>query len=189
MTILVIGTKNKAKIQALNESLEEINLFKDYSVESLPVSSEVAEQPLSLEATIQGAKNRARNAFDKFHITPQYGVGVESGLIEASETQTGFLHISVCCIYDGTQSHIGSSTGFEIPPNILKKVIEEKLDLSQACVATGISSNANIGSEEGLIGILTNGKTNRMRYTQECIDATLLQLQHKSWYTQPMVSR
>lgn len=55
-------------------------------------------------------------------------------LMEAYETSTGFLHISICCIYDGENSYIGLSTGFELPPQILELILDKKMDLSQACL-------------------------------------------------------
>lgn len=174
--ILAIGTKNKAKIQALKESIESLNLFEDYEIVSLSVPSGVAEQPISMKCTIQGAKNRAYNAFTCSSVKPRYSFGVESGLVEAPGSQSGFFNICVCCIYDGTQFYTGCSTGFEVPSKTLQKVIEEKLDLSEACIGSGISSNQNIGEEEGLIGILTRGKVNRTEYTKESINTALLQV-------------
>jgi len=184
MIILAIGTKNKAKIQALKESIEGLNLFHEYEIVSLSVPSGVADQPISMQATIQGAKNRAYHAFIASSIQPKYSFGVESGLVEAPGSQSGFLNICVCCIYDGAQFYTGCSTGFEVPPKTLQKVIEEKLDLSEACIASGISSNQNIGQEEGLIGILSRGKVNRMEYTKESINTALLQVVNYTLYVE-----
>lgn len=180
-----IGTKNQAKIQALQESLEEVQCFDDFEIHSFAVSSGVSEQPLSLEETISGAKNRATASFLLPVPTPDYGFGIESGLIKAPGTRTGFLNICVCCIYNGDEYYTGCSTGFEVPFPILQRVIEDTLDLSQACIASGISSNQRIGEEEGLIGILTKGKINRQEYTKQCIHAALLQIINHVWYIEP----
>lgn len=180
--IIAIGTKNKAKIAALSKALEELCYFKKFEILSFSVSSEVTEQPISLEVTIQGAKNRARNAFVFSSQTIDYSFGIESGLIEAPGTRTGFLNICVCCIYNGREYYTGVSTGFEVPEPILRRVMKDKLDLSQACIASGISSNQKIGEEEGLIGILTQGKVNRLEYTKESIHAALVQVINSAWY-------
>ncbi len=183
MTIITIGTTNKAKIQALKECIESLGTFSDYKMTSLSVPSGVADQPLTMAETIQGAKNRAYNAFTLSPVKPTYSFGVESGLVEAPGTQSGFLHLSLCCIYDGAQYYIGSSTGFELPKNVLKKIIEDRLNLTQACVTSGISSKKNLGEEEGLIGILTHGKINRMEYSKESIYAALIQIINKNLYS------
>ncbi len=179
---IAIGTKNKAKIQALQQALEEIQCFDDFEILSFSVSSGVADQPLSLEETILGAKNRARASFLQSPSAPKHGFGIESGLIEAPGTRTGFLNICVCCAYNGQEYYTGFSTGFEVPFPILRRVVEDKLDLSQACIASGISSNEKIGEEEGLVGILTRGKVNRLEYTKESIHAALVQVVNHAWY-------
>lgn len=177
---MMIGSKNLAKIEALQETLQEYPLFENVEVIGISVPSNVSEQPFSLEETIRGAKNRARNAFEASPCT--YGVGVESGLMEAPATRTRFLHISICSIFDGTESYIGLSTGFEVPPVILMLMASKKIDLTQACLESGISSNTQLGSQEGLIGILTNGKVDRKEYSKQAIRTALIQLDHAKWY-------
>jgi inosine/xanthosine triphosphatase len=186
--LIAIGTKNKTKIQALQEALEEVQCFDDFEMLSFAVPSGIAEQPLSLEETILGAKNRAQASFLSPSLTPKYGFGIESGLVEAPRTRTGFLNICVCSAYNGKEYSTGFSTGFEVPLPILRRVLEDKLDLSQACIASGISSNEKMGEEEGLIGILTKGKVNRLEYTKECIHAALLQIVNYEWYNEVRIS-
>lgn len=74
------------------------------------------------------------------------------------------------------------STGFEIPLKLLELILEKKMDLSQACLHSGISSNVKIGSTEGLIGILTKGRVDRKEYSKQCVMAAVLQLQNSDWY-------
>ena len=57
--IIAIGTTNIIKIQALEEVIHNYPLFAEAKVHSFAVSSEIAEQPLSLDEIIAGAKNRA----------------------------------------------------------------------------------------------------------------------------------
>ncbi len=180
--LIMIGTKNKAKIQALEDALKEEQYFDHFEILSFAVSSGVGDQPLSLEETILGAKNRAQASFLMPLSGSKYGFGIESGLIEAPGTRTGFFNICVCCIYYGKEYYTGLSTGFEIPFPILQRVIKEKLDLSQACIASGISSNERLGEEEGLVGILTRGRVNRLEYTKQSIHAALVQVVNHAWY-------
>jgi len=178
--VIAVGSTNKAKILAVEESLLDSTCFSKVAVIALQVSSDVSDQPLTIQETIQGAKNRARNAFNQCDC--KYSFGIESGLIEAPETASGYLHVSVCCIYDGINYYTGLSTGFEIPHLILKLILDEKMTLSQACLHSGISNNTKIGSTEGLIGILTKGKIDRKKYSKECITAAILQLENEEWY-------
>lgn len=178
---IAIGTMNTIKIQAVEEVLQHYPHLINSVVKSFDVPSEIAEQPLSLEEIIKGAKNRAKNAFkacDSCH----YGFGIESGLFEAPGTQTGFLEACICSIFDGTNHFIGLSSGFEVPSPILELVLDKNRDLAQACFESGITSNKKLGSAEGLIGILSKGRINRKEYTKQCIVTALLQVENLSLY-------
>jgi inosine/xanthosine triphosphatase len=179
---IAIGTKNTAKVQALEETLQGYPIFaKGIQIIPFSVPSEVSNQPLSIEETILGAKNRAKNSFTACD-SCSYGFGIESGLIEAPGAKTGFLHVTVCSIYNGTDYYVGLSTGFEVPPSILSLVKDKKMDLCDACLQTGISTNTSIGSQEGLVGILTNGRLDRKTYSKQAITSALVQLEYASWY-------
>lgn len=177
---IAIGSTNEAKVLAVKEVISEFPSFKLETL-SFDVPSDVSPQPLSLKETIQGAKTRAKNAFVECQRC-KYSFGIESGLMEASETATGFLHVSVCSIFDGEKYYTGLSTGFELPPQILKLVLNKKLDLTQACLQSGISQNAKIGSTIGLIGVLSKGRVDRKQYSKECVHTAILQLENAEWY-------
>ena len=180
MTV-AIGSTNQIKIGALEEVIQEYPDFSGSLVIACEVPSEVSSQPLSLEETIRGAKNRARNAFVASGC--QYAFGVESGLFEAPGTQSGFLEACICAIYDGVDYYVGLSCGFEIPRQVLDLVLQQKMELSQACHSSGISADSKLGSGEGLIGILTKGRINRKKYTKQCIMTALIQLENSHFYT------
>jgi inosine/xanthosine triphosphatase len=179
---IAIGTKNSAKVQALEETLKGYPIFEN-GVQIFPFSvpSEVSNQPLSIEETILGAKNRAKNSFIACD-SCSYGFGIESGLIEAPGATTGFLHVTVCSIYNGADYYVGLSTGFEVPPAILSMVKDEKMALCDACLQSKITTNTSIGSQEGLVGILTNGRLDRKTYSKQAITSALVQLEYASWY-------
>ncbi len=184
---IAIGSTNEAKVLAVKESIVNSPSLSKAQVVSVSTSSDVSDQPLSLQETILGAKNRARNAFNKCD-SCRYSFGIESGLMETSDVSTGFLHVSVCCIYDGENFYTGLSTGFELPLQILELVLNKKMDLSQACLHSGISNNAKIGSTEGLIGILTKGRIDRKEYSKQCISTAMLQLENSEWYVGHLLS-
>lgn len=176
--VIAIGSTNEAKVLAVKEVLLDSLRFFHSKVICLTVPSAVSDPPISLQETIQGAKNRAKNVFAQCDC--KYSFGIESGLMEATETFSGYLHVSICCIYDGTNYYTGLSTGLEVPPQILELVLSKKMNLGQACIHSGMSRN--IGSTEGLIGILTKGKINRKEYSKQCVKAAILQLENGEWY-------
>lgn len=178
--IITVGSTNPAKVLAVRGCLEDTSHFLYAKVISLAVDSDVSEQPISLRETIQGAKNRAKNAFNQ--CCCNYSIGIEAGLMETAEAASGYLHVTACCIYDGTKHYTGLSTAFEIPSCILDLILNQNMDMTQACLQSGISNNAKIGSTEGLIGILTKGKMDRKEFSKQAVMATIVQLENIDWY-------
>ncbi len=179
---IAIGTTNVVKIEAVEEVIKDYPHFANVKIHTFSVPSEVGDQPLSLHETIRGAKNRARHAYTACG-SCRYSFGIESGLFEATGSQTGFLEATICCIYDGKNYHIGISSGFEVPPQILDLVINKKLDLGQACYQSGFTTNAKLGAAEGIVGMLTKGRVNRKLYTKQAVTMALVQLENGEWYS------
>ncbi len=184
---LALGSANPIKIEALEEVIREYPDLHQATVVPDAVSSDVSEQPLSLEETIRGAKNRAKKAFHA-NERASYGFGIESGLMAAPGTQSGFLEACICAIYDGSNHFIGLSCGFEVPRQILELVLQKKMDLNQACHHSGVTSDPKLGSGQGLIGILTKGRIDRKKYTKQCITTALIQLENARFYMPPSES-
>ena len=169
-----VGTKNKAKLEAVIEILQEYPHLKDFTVDGIEVSSDVSDQPISLEETIEGAINRAKNVFSDC----EYGIGIESGWMKVPKTKSGYMDICVCAIYDGKDIHLGLSSAWEFPdPNITNLIINEGLDTTQAINKVGLTNNPQIGSEEGVISILTKGRMTRKDYTKQALRTALIHLE------------
>ena len=173
-----IGSKNKAKTDALKEILKEYPDFLNAEVVCKEVSSGVSGQPKSLQETIDGAIKRAKNAFDNCELS----VGLESGLMKVPETKTGYMDVTVCAIYDGKISHLGLSSAFEYPVAITKYVLENDVELSDAYRDLGFTVKEKIGEEEGIIGVLTKGRLDRKEYTKQAIRTALIHLENKNLY-------
>ncbi|MBI2278699.1 MAG: DUF84 family protein [Candidatus Brennerbacteria bacterium] len=58
-----VGSKNITKVQAVEEALSDFPEFSSAEVIAMAVDSGVHKQPKSMEQTVQGAMNRAKNAF------------------------------------------------------------------------------------------------------------------------------
>ena len=179
--VIAVGSTNRIKVEAVEEVIKSYPDLASAHIKSFSVPSGVSDQPLSLDEIIRGAQNRAKNAFIQC-ASCSYSFGLESGLFPASGTSTGFLEASICCIYDGTIYHTGLSCGFEVPHAILDLVINQKMDLAQACYHAGITTNTKLGSSEGLIGLLSKGRINRKEYTKQSIITALFQLENQAWY-------
>lgn len=167
-----IASLNPTKISALKEILQEYPHTEHTEVISMDVTTDVSDQPKSLDETVQGAMNRAFNAYKDC----VYSFGIESGLMEVPNTKTGFMDVCVCAIFDGTEYHLGLSSAWEAPKQVADYMFNEGLNMSDAAYKAGFTDNQNVGSAEGLIGIMTKGRLDRKAYTKEAIRTALIHI-------------
>jgi inosine/xanthosine triphosphatase len=171
---IIVGSKNKAKIEAVKEIVGEYPHLSEAFVIGVDSPSKVSDQPKSLDETITGATNRARGVFHDC----DYSIGIESGLMQVPSSKSGYMDVCVCVIYDGKECHLGLSSAWEFPDSsVTQYMIKDGLDMSQAINKAGMTKNPNIGSEEGAIGILTKGRLTRKMYTKEALRTALIHLE------------
>lgn len=171
---ITVASKNKAKIEAVREIVGEYPDLKNAVVGGMATESGVSAQPKSLEETIRGAMNRARNVFTDC----DYSIGLESGLMEVPYTKGGYMDLTACVIYDGREFHVGLSSAWEFPDKaVTDLMIMGGLDMSEAINKVGMTRNPQIGSEEGAIGILTKGRMDRKSYTKQALRTALIHLE------------
>ena len=168
-----IGSKNEVKVSAVAELIKDYPHLAGAEVIGVEAGSGVSDQPKSLDETVKGAMNRARAAFDGC----DYGIGLESGLMQVPNTKSGYMDVCVCAIYDGREFHLGLSSAWEAPNVVTHYMIHEGLNMNDAALKAGLTKNPKVGSAEGLVGIVTRGRLNRKAYTQEAIRAALIHLE------------
>ncbi len=174
---IVVGTKNKAKVTAVEEILSDYPHLAESKVISIVVPSSVSDQPLSLDETVRGAVNRAKTSFDNCN----YSIGIESGLIEVPYTKSGYMNVCIVAIYDGVNSHLGMSSGWEFPnPEVVRFMTEEGMNMTEASNKAGLSSDTNLGSAQGAIGIITKGRIDRKEYTKQALCMALIHIDTKN---------
>lgn len=170
-----VASFNPTKVGAVQEIITDYDFLSGAVVNSISVASEVADQPKSLEETIRGAMNRARNAYQNC----RYSFGLESGLMAVPFTKTGYMDLCACAIFDGQEYHLGLSSAWEAPLTVTTLMLREGLDMNQAAQQAGLTENAQVGAAEGLIGIMTKGRLNRKAYTKQAIITALIHLENK----------
>ncbi len=169
-----VGSKNKVKVQAVEEIIKDYPHLKDARVTSLDIQTGVDDQPKSLEETMRGAINRAKGAWNDC----DYSIGLESGLMQVPLSKTGHMDVCVCAIYDGKEFYFGLSSAWEIPSKkMLGYMLNEGMDMSQAINKAALVSDPNVGSENGAIGIFTKGRLDRKAYTKEALRSALIHLE------------
>ncbi|NTU98383.1 inosine/xanthosine triphosphatase [Candidatus Falkowbacteria bacterium] len=169
-----VGTTNKAKIEAVEEMVREYPLLAGFEVVGVKAESGVSDQPMTIEETINGAMNRAKNAFCECH----FSIGLESGLFPVPKSKTGYMDVCICAIYDGEEYFLGMSSAWEFPDKrITDLIVNEGLDMTQAVNKAGMTNNPTIGAAEGAIGILTKGRLTRKGYTKQALLTAMIHLE------------
>ena len=88
---IIVGTKNKIKISAINSSVEKKHSQCTFAPFSFDVASGVRSQPIGIEETKAGAKNRMSACIPSiFPLEMTYVVGVENGLVKGEELASIF---------------------------------------------------------------------------------------------------
>ena len=168
---IFVGSKNLNKVDAVKEIILDYNFLKGLEVFGKEVSSQVSDQPISIEETIKGAKNRALNSYED----GSYSFGLEDGLMRIEELESKYLNVCVCAIYNGKSFYIGFSSAFENPKEIIDIILNENVDMGEAYKKLG---HENLGLREGAIGLLTKGRLNRKEYTKQAIRTALIKLEN-----------
>lgn len=175
-----VGSKNITKVTAVRDAITLYpNLFKDAEVEGVDVKVELFGHPKNLKETIEGAVERAKQAF----INCNYSFGLEGGLMEVPFSKSGFMEVGACAIYDGKNFSLGLSPAFEWPKEVTKLIISGKADASQAFYQLGLTHHEKLGAVEGgIIGFLTEGKLTREDFTKYSIIMALVHLEKPELY-------
>ncbi len=169
-----VGSTNNVKVEAVREILRDYPHLAHAEVETCETDSGVSAQPKSLEETIEGAINRAKQAFKNCDLS----VGLESGLMSVPKSRTGHMDVCACAIYDGREFYFGLSSAWEFRDRaIIDSMLGGGLDMSEAINRAGLTTNPKIGEEEGAIGILTKGRLTRKEYTKQAIRMALIHLE------------
>jgi inosine/xanthosine triphosphatase len=168
-----VGSKNPAKVEAVRDALQDYPHLKDATVEGIEVTSDIGDQPRSLEETVRGAITRAKGAFQDC----TYSFGLEAGFMEVPYTKSGYMDTTACAIYDGKECHLGLSSSFETPDKeVMRLVMEENMTFNDAAHKAGLHQTTDNNQTLGVTGIVTKGRLDRKGFVQQAIVEALIHI-------------
>jgi len=171
---VAVGSKNPVKTNATRNVLEKI--YSEAEVIAVDVDSEVPHQPFGIDETIQGAINRAKNAYsDDFDIS----VGIESGLMETPNSITGYIDLQWCAVFDGDKTTLGVSAGFEYPPSVIEEVLKGKEVGDVMDKVTGVDK---LGQKTGAVSYLSREMLDRTENTEQCVLTAMIPRMNEEIY-------
>lgn len=175
-----VASKNQTKINAVKEALKLYpKHFLNVEIKSVAVNIEEFGHPKNIGQTMQGAVERAKTAFQDC----DYSFGLEGGLIQVPLSKTGFMEVAACAIFDGKDICLGLGPAFEWPKDVLKLILKNEADASQAFKKLGLTKSEKLGAAPGgIIGQLTFGRLTREEQIKQSIITALIQLENLELY-------
>ena len=125
--------------------------------------------------TLEGAKNRAKNARSA-QPDADYWVGIEGGIDQESGTMEAFAWIS---IIGRTKEGKARTASFDLPEKI-RALVNQGVELGHADDMVFERTNSKQGN--GAVGILTNGLIDRAAYYEPAVVLALIPFLNQELY-------
>lgn len=168
--VVAIGSTNPAKKKGAKLAFSRF--FSDLQLKAVDATSLVRAQPVGLDETVEGAQERAIFALESTR--PDFGVGVEAGLIEVGKDWPGhFLNVQIAAIVDSA-GHLsfGCSSGFPIPMKFVEKLREDGEELDT--YTHELAGAKKVHEEEGIVYHLSKRRLSRVEMTEQCVSMALI---------------
>lgn len=172
---VVVTSFNPVKIEAARKAF--VRSFPQHEIRMVPleVSSGVADQPMSDDETLRGARNRVADARLKFP-DADYWVGLEGGLDFFDKHLMAFAWMVVSAA-DNRRGEARSAT-LPLPPGV-QALVESGLELGEANDRVFSTINSKQGG--GAYGLLTDGLMTRESVYTQTLTLALIPLIHELW--------
>ncbi len=184
-SVVYLGSNNIVKANAVRK-VTRSPIYSDLKISNVrcvDISSSSPRQPTSIEATVTGAIERAKKAFESFP-DALFGIGIEDGICEEYVPRLGktaWGNICFCAIYNG-QVSTGSAPWFRIPDKLAKLVLNKGIEMNEARRGLGIVGPEGCDNSWGLIGVMSKGKTTRSKYTRWAVETAMSNLMYNKGF-------
>lgn len=177
---IAIGTNNKGKVEAVRRACGEYPILKQATVINIDTPSGVNTQPIGLDETITGAKNRAKAAFEQ--TKADLGIGLESGIFLVPHTKSEYMDTTACAIYDGKTFHLGLSSCFEYPKKMIDGIFKQGKEVTDIALEMGFANKRSFREGQGMVGVLTKSRITRVDYSYQAVQTALIHLENPEHY-------
>jgi len=176
MKKIIVASTNPVKINTTEIGFAKMFPNIKFNIEGVSAESEVSDQPMSEEETLQGATNRAINASKKVP-NADYWVGIEGGLEEINGEMEAFAWI-VIKSKEGVFGK-GRTGSFFLPKKVIELVKQGK-ELGEADDI--VFGKTNSKQSNGAVGILTDDVLTRTTYYEPAVILALVPFKNPSLY-------
>jgi inosine/xanthosine triphosphatase len=174
---VVVSSKNPVKINAVSAGLKRMFPKSDFNLVSVDVPSGVADQPMSDEETLQGAKNRVANATKLVGDADLY-IGIEGGVCNLQNEMAAFAWIVIC-----SKDLMGKArSGTFFLPKAVSELVQQGVELGVADDL--VFKRENSKQAGGAIGILTENALDRKELYEQAVLLALVPFKNQGLYLQ-----
>ncbi|MFB6213887.1 MAG: DUF84 family protein [Candidatus Nanohaloarchaea archaeon] len=166
MVKVSLGTENDAKIEACRVALEEF--YDNFDLRMFDVDGGIA-QPMTAAESREGARNRARRAFEKSDSS--IGIGIEG---HAEPIDSEYYLSNFTAIHDGEHYWEGASGRAKLPKDFQERL--KKRDELGDVILDEIGDN--LSEKGGAIRVLTDGRIERAELTARSIVYALSDMEY-----------
>lgn len=153
-----VGSKNPVKIEAAKKAFSQVFPENAFVFRGESADSGVPDQPVGIEETLQGAKNRVKYLRQINHEAAYY-VGMEGGITQLDNDWFAFAWMFV----EAQNGIMGKAiTGFFALPNEIVTLLEQDMELGHAI--DRVYATENYKQKGGAVGLLTHNQIDRTDY-------------------------
>lgn len=164
MLKILVGSQNPVKVNAARIAFGKVFAREDITCEAVIAPSGVADQPMTSQATREGAINRVKYCQQNYQA--DFYLAIEGGVDCFEDGPATFAYVVIA---DNKTVSVGRSANLPLP-NIVYQALVDGEELGH--VMDRLFDTDNVKQKQGAIGLLTKGQATRESiYTQAVIMA------------------
>lgn len=172
--VFAVGSTNPVKLQCVTAAIAQF--WPDALAHGVSTDSCVSHQPTSNDEMFRGARNRAQQALRQV-TEADFGVGIEGGVLDTAEGMWAYAWVVIV----NRSGQIGTGqTGRFLLPRGVAQLVRSGLELGEA--DDRFFGRENSKQKEGAIGLLSNGKLDRVQLYQQGVTFALLRFVNPEFY-------
>jgi inosine/xanthosine triphosphatase len=172
--LFAVGSTNPIKIQCVAAAIAEF--WPAAQAVGVATDSLVSHQPTSDQEMLTGAHNRAQQALAQV-AEAAFGVGLEGGVLDTAEGMWAYAWV---VIVDRAAVSGRGQTGRFLLPEGIAQLVRSGLELGEA--DDRFFGRENSKQKEGAIGLLSNGKLDRLQLYKQGVTFALLRFVNPEFY-------
>lgn len=169
MPLIIVASLNPVKIEATRQGFSRMFPHQTFEFQGVSVPSNVSDQPIGRDETLQGALNRAQNAAQQ-RPDADYTVGIEGGV----GWEDDVLAVFAWLVVRSQNGQIGKAqTGtFYLPQEVAQLIRDEGLELGDA--DDRVFGQTNSKQANGSVGLLTDDALTRTDFYVQALMMALI---------------